>query len=253
MFQLFLSVGFLAAMLAVSEAGFRWARHSSAGMNAETKSSIQSAETAILGVLALLLGFTMAMSVSRFDTRRHLVLEEANAIGTSYLRAQLIPAPEGPELTRLIRSYVSSRLEYAKTLNVERIAAARRDTERLQQQIWAQANSFVQKDVHSIPAGLLLQSLNETFDLDAARWTALASHVPRSVTFLDAIIAMLAILFVGYGFGLAGARNVLSIFILSAAITAVLSVVVDLDQPRQGLIQVSQQPMLDLQQHLSGR
>jgi hypothetical protein len=153
----------------------------------------------------------------------------------------------------LIRSYVSSRLEYAKTLNVERIAAARRDTERLQQQIWAQANSFVQKDVHSIPAGLLLQSLNETFDLDAARWTALASHVPRSVTFLDAIIAMLAILFVGYGFGLAGARNVLSIFILSAAITAVLSVVVDLDQPRQGLIQVSQHPMLDLQQHLSGR
>jgi hypothetical protein len=99
---------FLALMLAATEVGFRLGRKSEAGAAAETSSPIATVEAALLGVLGLLLGFTMSMAVSRFEARRQLVIDEANAIGTSLLRAQL-PAGAGRPRDRECSASVHQR------------------------------------------------------------------------------------------------------------------------------------------------
>jgi hypothetical protein len=95
-----------------------------------------------------------------------------------------------------------------------------------------------------------LQSLNQVIDLESARWMAFQNHVPRTVIYVNCMVALFAIILVKYAFGREGRRQVFSTFMLVLAITVVLSVIVDLDQPRQGFIKGSQQPLVDLQHQL---
>jgi hypothetical protein len=238
---------FFALMLAATEVGFRLGRKSEAGTPAETWSPIATVEAALLGVLALLLGFTMSMAVSRFETRRQLVIDEANAIGTSLLRAQLLPPPEGPEIANLLRDYINVRAQYGTSGNdLARLDALHTQTELLQTEIWTRATAYAQKDPNPVKAGLLLQSLNEAIDLQAARWTAFQNRVPQNVISVNAASALLAAMLVGYSFGVNGRRNIFSTCVLALAITLVLGVIIDLDRPRSGFIGASQQPILDL-------
>ncbi len=104
-----LGLVFFALMLTASEAGFRFGRRRGKQTSEDTKSEISTVEAGILGVLGLLLGFTMSMAVTRFEVRKQLVLEEANAIGTAHLRTQLLPATEGKEIADLLRAYANIR------------------------------------------------------------------------------------------------------------------------------------------------
>ena len=238
---------FFALMLAATEVGFRLGRKSIASTPAETWSPIATVEAALLGVLALLLGFTMSMAVSRFETRRQLVIDEANAIGTSLLRAQLLPAPEGSEIARLLREYINVRVQYGTSGNdFVRLEALHAQTELLYKEIWTRATAYAQKDPNPVKAALLLQSLNEAIDLQEARWAALQNRVPENVIFVNAATALLAVMLVGYSFGMSRHRNIFSTCVLALAITLLLGVIIDLDRPRSGFIGASQQPMLDL-------
>ena len=238
-------------MLAAIEAGFRLGRRPRKQTFADTKSQMSTVGAGILGILGLLLGFTMSMAVTRFEVRKQLVLEEANAIGTAHLRTQLIPEAEGKEIAELLRAYTNVRVTLGDGRSIyEQIAAARQEAARLQDAFWQRAAAYGQKDPNPVRAGLLLQSLNEVIDLDAARWMAFQDHVPETVLYVIAVVGLLAAMVVGYTFGLGGVRNLFSICMLSLAITLVLIVIIDLDRPREGLIHVSQQPMLDLQKQL---
>jgi hypothetical protein len=238
---------FLALALAATEGGFRLGRKSEARTTAETQSQISTVTAALLGILALLLGFTMSMAVSRFEVRRQLVLDEANAIGTSLLRAQLLPAPEGPEIADLLRRYVNVRLQYGTSGNdLARLNSLHAQAELLQTELWSRAVAYAQKDPNPTKAGLLLQSLNEAIDLESARWAAFQNRVPQNVIYVNAIVSMLATMLLGYSFGLNGRRNIFSMCVLALAVTMVLSVIIDLDRPRTGFIGASQQPMIEL-------
>jgi hypothetical protein len=239
---------FFLLMLAATEAGFRLGRTSETRIPEAMESQLSTIEAAILGVLGLLLGFTMSMAVTRFEARKQLVVEEANAIGTAYLRTQLLPAPEGPEIASLLRQYIDARVQYGTAGNdIARIGSLRAEDFRLQGQFWTEAASYGQKDPNPVKAGLLLQSLNEVIDLEATRWAALNNHVPESVIYVNAIVGLLAAMVVGYAFGLNGKRQIFSMCVLALVITLVLAVIVDLDRPRSGFIRISQQPMIDLQ------
>lgn len=241
---------FLLIMLACTEAGIRLGWRARA-LSAEVQSKIMTVEGALLGVLGLLLAFTMAMAVGRFDARRTLVLDEANALGTTWLRSKAMPAKEGAEMADLLRQYVASRLRYSEAgTDPFQLRQAREEAARLQAELWSRAIAFAQKDPRSLPAGLLLESLNQSIDLEAARWTAFANHVPNSVIYANGGVAFLAMMLVGYGFGLAGRRHGFSSYVLVLSIVVVLMIIVDLDRPRHGFIQVSQQPLLDLQQQM---
>jgi hypothetical protein len=240
---------FLGLMLAATTAGFRLGRKSAESIPDKTKSQIATVGAALLGILGLLLGFTMSMAVTRFEVRKQLVLEEANAIGTSLLRTQIVPAPEGPEIANLLREYVKLRVQYGTASNnVARLTSMREQGAQLQNEFWTRAAAYGQKDPNPVKSGLLLQSLNQAIDLEAARWMAFHNHVPESVIYVNGIVSLLAVMLVGYAFGLNGRPHIFSMSVLAVGITLVLAVIIDLDRPRSGFIRISQQPMIDLLQ-----
>ena len=251
------AIVFIAAILAATELGFRRGRKFFGKEDSDTKSWITTIVASVLGVLGLLLAFTMNMSVVRFDARRLLLVDEANAIGTSFWRAQLVPPPEGPELANLLREYTQKRIDFSKASRAQFITAEDRDINEshqrsgeLQKEMWSRAAAFAQKDPRSVTAGLLLQTLNQTFDLEASRWAAFHAHVPASVIWADCMMALLASVLVGYSLGLAGHRSIFHVVMLAVCITVVMMVILDLDDPRHGFIRVGYRPLLELQQQM---
>lgn len=245
------SIGFF---LLATEAGFLLGRRSQSNLDEHARSQVSTIQGATLGLLALLLGFTFAMAMSRYDTRKLLVLEEANAIGTTFLRAQLLPEPPRQEIFKLLRRYVEVRLEfYEAGIDQKRLDKATEATEKLQRQLWSHAAALGEKDPRAITTGLFLQSLNEVIDIHAKRMTALENHVPEIIIFLLYFVAIIATGLIGYGCGFSGLRNFFVTMVSSILIAAVILVIIDLDRPRQGLIKVSQQRMVELRDSLKER
>jgi hypothetical protein len=245
-------VVFFSLILGASEGGFWLGQRSNLQGYQETKAQLIAVEEGVLGILALLLAFSLVMAVSRFDSRRLLVVEEANAISTTYWRCRLVPPPEGTELIGLLHEYVDAKIHYFDSgTDRDCLLASRERTTQLQKELWSRAAAGALKDPRSVPAGLLLESLSRTFDLENSRWTALTVHVPGGVLWVDSLVALLASLLVGYNFGLTGHRHPISMCVLAVCVASVLAVILDLDQPRRGLIQVGQQPLIDLQRQLA--
>jgi len=240
-------IGFLLA----HEMGFRLGRRVSSTRSSQAGSHIATIQGAILGLLALLLGFTFAMSISRFDTRKQIVLEEANAIGTTFLRAQVMPEPHRKEISNLLRRYVEVRLEfYNAGIDTQKLQKAMDKTATLHTQLWSHAVALGERDPRAITTGLFLQTLNELIDLHAKRLNAMENRVPEIVLWLLYFVALTTIGLIGYGCGLGGHRNFTVHLIASVIIAAVILVIIDLDRPRRGLIQVSQQRMVELRASL---
>ena len=241
----------IGGFLLATEAGFLLGRRSQSSTDDHSRSQIYTIQGAALGLLALLLGFTFAMAMSRYDTRKQLVLDESNAIGTTFLRAQLLPEPTRKEVSNLLRRYVEVRLEfYAAGNDQKRLSEVRNTSERLQNQLWAYGIAMGEQDARAVTTGLFLQSLNETIDLHAKRLTAMENHVPEITLVLLFFVALMATGLIGYGCGLAGLRNFFVTIISSILIAAVIMVIIDLDRPSRGLIRVSQQRMIDLRDSL---
>ncbi|MGB8874247.1 MAG: hypothetical protein WCB64_02960 [Desulfobaccales bacterium] len=243
------SIGFF---LLATEAGFLLGRRSQETIGDHSLAQIYTIQGATLGLLALLLGFTFSMAVSRYDARKQVVLEESNAIGTTFLRAQLLPEPPREEVSNLLRRYVEVRLEFYEAGNNQKILREVKDkTERLQNQLWTDGAALGEKDPRAVTTGLFLQSLNEMIDLNAKRISALENHVPVVTLVLLYFVAIMATGLIGYGCGLSGVRKFFVTIILSILISAVIMVIIDLNRPSMGLIRVNQQRMLDLRDSLS--
>ena len=154
-------------------------------------------------------------------------------------------------VSTLLRRYVEVRLEfYAAGNDQKRLSEVRGQTQRLQNQLWADGVAVGEKDTRAITTGLFLQSLNETIDLHAKRLTAQENHVPEITLMLLYFVAFMATGLIGYGCGLSGVRNFFVTIISSILIAAVIMVILDLDRPHKGLIRVSQQRMIDLRENL---
>jgi hypothetical protein len=240
-----------AFFLFASEIGFRLGWRAQSKSNEPTRSQVNMLEAASLGLLALLLGFTFSMALTRFDTRKQLVLDEANAIGTTYLRAQLLPDPARKEVSNLLRRYVDVRLDFYQVgVNQRKLQNVDDETEKLHKALWSYAMATGGRDPRAIPTGLFIQSLNEVIDLHAKRVTAMENHVPESIFVLLLIVATLSLGLVGYGAGMGRDRNLLPTVISVILIASVILLIMDLDRPRRGLIKVSQQSMVHLQESL---
>ena len=233
------------------ELGFRLGRRKRPTVTEDARSQIITIQGAMLGLLALLLGFTFSMAMSRFEIRKQQVLEESNAIGTTYLRAQLMPEPPRKEVSDLLRQYVEVRLQfYQAGIAGQGFQQAVDQTERLQLQLWSRATAWADKDPRAVTAGLFLQSLNETIDLHSKGLTALENHVPGIIMVLLYFVALAAIGLIGYGCGLAGRRNFLVTMVTCVLIAAVSVVIIDLDRPQRGLIRVGLGRMVELRHSL---
>ncbi len=229
--------------------GYRMGRRSSP--DGEQDSQINTIQGATLGLLGLLLAFTFAMSAARYDARRQLVLQESNAIGTTYLRAQMLPDPQRTQISDLLREYVEARLEfYNAGVDAVKLQQATDKTLQIQDQLWQQAIVASASDARSVPIGLFIQSLNEMIDLHAERLAAMRNRVPEIIIYLLFVVAIVTLGLIGYGSGISRRRNLIPILMSLLLIATILMVIIDLDRPRRGIIRVSQESMIQLQQSL---
>jgi len=167
----------LVVLLSV-EFGYRLGKYRRSHHETEKEAPLGTMVGATLGLLAFILAFTFGLAAARFDARRQTLLDEANAIGTTYLRAGMLPE-RGEEVRRLLRDYVAARLEAVRSGNV--VEGIRR-SENIQQQVWTEAETVGEKNPNSIVVGLFVQSLNEMIDLHAKRvQTGVRSRIPGAI------------------------------------------------------------------------
>lgn len=245
-----IGIALLVAMLAAIEVGRRYGAHDLRALG-EANEEAFNVSGAALGLLALLLAFTYSVASTHFDLRKQLVLKEANELGTAYLRTDFAPEPQRRELRDLLREYADLRVEFsASGLDAARHAEMLADTDRLHARIWSAAVRSVEGRAPTPADALLISSLNDVIDVHAERLRAHRDHVPDVVIELLVLVALAAIGLLGYAAGRKGDRRHWLRALLPLLVVAVMLLIIDLDRPREGLIQVSQQPLLDVQASL---
>jgi hypothetical protein len=209
---------------------------------------------ATLGLLAFILAFTFGMTASRFDARKQALLDEVNAIETTFLRAGLIPEPHRGEVRALLKRYVDIRVELAR--NPTNVQQAIEESDAIQGKLWPHAVALADADLKNpVMIGLFIQSLNEMFDLQTKRITVgLYYRIPTAIWLALLGITILTMLQVGYLTGRSRSTNWTFVIVLSLAFSAVVVLIADLDRAGSATastIRVSQQPVIDLQRRLS--
>lgn len=236
------------AIIICNEAGFRAGRFIQLRTDSEVKALTGSIQGSILGLLALLLGFTFSMSMQRFDNRSMALIDEANAIGTAVLRVELLPKQYERQAHQLFEEYVNLRVAIGK-LDLTKIQQ-RRDYNKkitmLQSQLWALAIEATNIDPRPVTTGAFVNSLNSTFDSQGKRNALLQMHVPEVVLILLFIVFISSGGIMGYSAGLSGKRMTAPIILVSLLITLIVFIIIDLDRPKRGLIQVDQTVMVEL-------
>ena len=200
------------------------------------------AMTSVLGLLALLIGFTFSIALSRYESRRELVVKEANAIGTTWLRMQLLDAPERTRMEDLLRRYVDARIAFGEAASANAEVAQYQRTEALQAQLWETLIEAIAPFRDTPRASLLVTTTNESIDLAAERFATRQAHIPPRIMRMLVFFALLAAGMVGYERG-HQRRTTTLLFLL---LTLAASLVVDLDRPSTGMVNVPQDPMLEL-------
>lgn len=234
-----------------AELGFRMGRRVADRFNPEFQPHVATIEGALLGLLALLLGFAFAMAMSRFDTRKELVMEEANDIQTAYLRSQLLPENHRAEARRLLKEYLASRIAfYQAGTSHKEIEAALAETQSLQARLWTMAIAAARENPDEVTSGYFIETLNGLIDDHTKRVTAMNNHVPDIILGLLFLVACMTIGVTGYSSGLNKTRLGGVRLILVILVAATLLVIIDLDRPRRGLIRVSESSLLDVQRGL---
>lgn len=233
-----------AVVLLAIEGGFRMGRYRRRRSELEDKPPVGETVAATLALLAFILTFTFGLAASRFDVRRGLVIDEANAIGTTYLRAGLLPEPHRTDVRHLLRKYVEVRLEAARPGKLDQSLSRSGE---LHAQLWDHAVAVGVENPNSILVGLFIGSLNEVIDLHTKRLVlGVRNRIPGTIWATLYFVAIIGTSVMGYHTGLSGARRSLAVLALVLAFSAVMTLIIDLDRPQEGLLRVSQQAMIDL-------
>ena len=239
-------------LLVAEEFGFRVKRRTRPGSDSIEKADIALILGAVLTLLALLLGFTYAMSERRFETRRQLVVEEANAIGTTYLRAKALPEPRSSQIQELLRQYAALRVEIAGMADdaPEKIRGMDNRTKELHGLLWSHAAALARESPNPVTS-IFLQTLNEMIDLHSKRLAAFRNRVPFSIYLVLFVVSIIILWLVGYYFGMRRQKARFLITMVVLLVTSVMWLIMDLDQPVRGAIKASQQSLIELHQDLS--
>jgi hypothetical protein len=229
----------LGTMLFCIEGGMRLrARHIRAAASDTTGfAAVHGAAFALMG---LMIAFTFSGAASRFDHRRDLIVEEANDIGTAYLRIELLPeAARGPLQTKF-REYVDSRIEtYRAGTDVARVAQSLQQAAELQGQIWQMARHAIDQAPSPPVAALIVPSLNDMFDIVTTRVAATQIHPPAIVWVMVGGLTIVCSFLVGYDLGGGVRRNWLHVLTFAVLFSLTLYVIIDMEYPRVGLIRVT--------------
>lgn len=247
------AIALFAGMLVLQEIGRRIGVRRLAKDPDKALAGSGAIEGSIFGLLGLLIAFTFSGAASRFDSRRQLVVQEANAIGTAYLRLDLLPADAREELRGLFRKYTDSRIQtYRKLPDITAARAELSRSQELQNVVWTKSVAACRTQSPQPAAMLLLPALNEMIDITTTRTMAGKMHPPLIVFAMLFALAMGCSLLAGYGMADCEFRSKLHM-VLFAAVTAVtVYVIIDIEYPRQGLFRVdaSDQVLVDVRESM---
>jgi hypothetical protein len=203
---------------------------------------------ATLTLLALLIGFTLSMAVSRYDQRKNYEEEEANAIGTEYVRADLIGEADAPKVKALLAQYLELRIAFYKTRNTQELDTINNKTTELQAKLWESVRGAALARPTPVTA-LVVSGMNDVLNTQGYTQAAWLNRIPVSAWGLMMAIAFFSNLMQGYGARGTTGRRVL-LFVLPVTVALSLSLIADIDSPRGGLIRVVPVNMISLQQSL---
>jgi len=238
----------LVALLAV-EVGFQLGRYWQQHTEQEKESAVGALVGATLGLLAFLLVFLSGGATNRFDARRQLVVTEANAIGTTYLRTGYLDEPYRTDIRQFLHEYVDIRLEAVTDPDTTAYALAR--SEEIHTELWNRAEVIaVTASPNSDMVALFIESLNEVIDVHTERIVVGFFRIPLNIWLAVYFIALLTMAMVGFQNGVTGNRAFVTQLVMILAFAGVILLIVDLDRPQEGFIQVSQQALIDLQRQL---
>ncbi len=249
---LIFATGLFVGMILLLEMGRRLGRRRQGRDEEGARAGLGAVEGAVFALLGLLIAFTFSGAASRFDARRELIVQEANATGTAWLRLDLLPASAQPELRDLFRRYLDLRLAaYRKMPDIE---AAREELSRanaLQGEIWNKAVAACQESPNPLKAQLI-PPLNEMFDIATTRTMAARTHPPAIIFAMLGVLALMSSLLAGYA--MAGGKTRSWIHVVGFALIMATSVyvILDLEFPRLGIIRIDpfDQVLVELRQSM---
>lgn len=227
------------AMIVFIEVGRRLRLRSRAEGAEGSAAGLGAIEGALFGLMGLVLAFTFAGAISRFDGRRALIVEEANDISTAYLRVDLAPLAAQPQLREMMRRYVDTRIETYRVLpDLDAAMSLVAKANDMQRGIWNHAVAVTQDQSNPHAALILLPALNAMFDIANSRFWATQVHPPMLIFALLGTLALVCSLLAGYGLGGAKDRNLIHILGFSLVLTITVYVIIDMEYPRLGFIRV---------------
>lgn len=243
-------LGMVVTVLLAVEVGFRigiWIqdRNPDAGESKMTGVVVGG----MLGLMAFLMAFSIGIVINQHNERKAMVVTEANAVGTAWLRAGFLDEPGSSSSRELLREYVNIRLEAAA--DNSRIPATLTRSEEIHSALWAIMEESVAAGNESDVMALVIESVNEVIDVHSLRWTAVNLRLPRVLGIVLFAATFLSFLLVGVASSADRKRDTAAMVLFALAFIAVLIIIVDLDRPQEGLLTVSQDALTDLLRQMS--
>ena len=247
--QSILLLALILIFLATVEIGFRLGQRMNVATDELRHEQLASARDAIGLLVSLLLGFTLAMAFSRFEQRKQMIVDEANSIGTTSMRAQMLPEPTRGKMVGLLRAYVDARIRFSEApLDSQDFNLAVAKAKKLQNDIWALSVDVARTNPNAITS-LFVQSLNDSIDMSEKRLSILENRVPNPIWIMPTLISLLTCLTVGMT---VRRRFWFVMAITPLMISVVMALIADLNSPRSGFLQTGRQSIQRLQQDMRG-
>ena len=224
-----------AGMIAMQIAGHRYGLRRGSNELFGSSEGTAAVEAALYALLGLFVAFTFSGASDRLENRRQLIVEESNAIGTAYLRLDLLPAADQPRIRDEMRRYLASRLAFYDQLLDFRAAIAERErADQIQQEIWSDAVAAASRAPDSRATLLVLPSLNAVFDAASKRHAALRMHLPVAIFIQLLLIALVCGFFAGIGMSKRKRPSYLHMVMFAGVIAVTAYVILNLEYPRVG-------------------
>lgn len=243
-----IAIALFFAILFCNELAYRLGVTVQARTDDEVKALTGSVQASILGLLALLLGFTFSMSMQRFNDRSMALIDEANAIGTTVLRADLLPADFRTAVKQQLDRYIETRVAVGAVdlTQFEERKAYHEQISQIQSELWSLAVAAADVDPRPVTSGTFINALNGMIDSQGVRTAVLRAHVPEPILLLLLFVFIASIGMMGYSSGLSGKRLLSPLVLISFLITLIVFIIIDLDRPKRGLIKVDQSALIEL-------
>ena len=200
----------------------------------------------MLGLMAFLMAFSIGIVINQHNSRKEMVVTEANAIGTAWLRAGFFDEADAAAARELLREYTQIRLDAADAGDSTLIESVLVRSEEIHNELWAIMEKNVKAGNDSDIMALVAESFNDVIDVHTLRWTAVNLRLPRMLGTMLVLATILSFLLIGVASSADGKRDTLAMVLFTVAYVAVLIIIIDLNRPQQGVINVSQTALADL-------